>query len=323
VEKLRSRKVSRPLTFGSAIHNIAEAKAKRISPKKMIEEMKEKDFGKIFPEEKQAYLEILEDAELVMEDYFLHWKEDPITYVKHKGVLAEHEFEFPIDNDLVLTGKIDGIGETENGKRWLVEHKSGKNMMNRDDMWKNIQTSVYYRAMEALGFPQVSGTLWDYIRSKTPTRPSITQSGKVSKARIVTLTSVIKRMKDELTKDEYKQLFNMAKDQRKEYFARVYTPKKTKVIKSIYDDFVETAKEVRDHHGQVKAKTIDMHCQWCDYRDICSAEMTGSDVDFVKERNFVKDESHEEKAGSKEKGTRKKKGVRRKKAKVSTRKSSK
>lgn len=323
VEKLKSKRVARPLTFGSAVHAIAEAKAKGIDPLIRIDEMKEQDFGRIFPEEKEMYLDILEDATLVMEDYFLYWKKAPIRYITYKGVKAEHKFDYEIESGLILTGKIDGIAKTKNGKVWMVEHKSGKNELSRDDMWKNIQAAAYYKAMEELGYPRVDGVLWDYIRSKTPTRPAFTQAGNLSKARIVTLPSLIKKMRkagEIKDKSDYHTLLEMAMRQRESYFNRVYTPKKAKVNKVLWDDLVETAREIQEFHGKKQAMSIDRHCSWCEYEPICRARITGSDVDFVKERNFIADE---EKANTKTKTSKSKKVTRRRRVRKSTNKKSK
>jgi hypothetical protein len=74
---------------------------------------------------------------------------------------------------------------------WLLEHKNHKSFPNADHRWRNLQSSVYIRFIEMMGWWKVEGTLWDYIRSKPPTRPQILKSGGVSSRDLDSLPQVV------------------------------------------------------------------------------------------------------------------------------------
>ena len=61
----------------------------------------------------------------------------------------------------------------------------------------------------------------------------------------------------------------------------------------VVDDFIVTAREMMDRHGKVKDKNIDRHCLWCDYQDLCRAELQGLDTDYVRQRIYTKEKENE------------------------------
>ena len=288
VEKLKRNRKSRPLKFGTIVHSMLEAKANKQDPFKVL-----KDMGlaekKLFREEREMYGDIIQDIKFIMTDYCEHWKGDGLITLKKDGVAAEHEFDVEIAKDIVMTGKIDQAFKTKDGLRWLGEHKTfGRSIPHPDHMWRNLQSAIYLKTMSILGWKPMDGVLWNYIHSKPPGKVSINRDGSVSKKRINTLPSALIASLEaaDLDPADYATLISSAKQNRKNYFQRIYTPVNHEIVDQVYKEFVDTAIEMSDNHGKSKCRTFGRHCEWCDYEPLCRAELTGADVDYLKERDY-------------------------------------
>lgn len=290
---LRRKKVKRPLVFGTIIHEIIEAHLEGKNWKKLLKKI-DLDQGSMFRKEREMYGNLIEDIRDIMTDYFEFW-DGQLKPIEHDGRHSEHEFRIELDTDLWFTGKIDAVGKAK-GMRWLVEHKSFSRMPSEDERWRSIQAAVYFRALEEMGFKRIDGVLWDYISSKPCNVPGeLTATGKISQARIDSLPSRIERwIEDEgHNKKDYKKLLTDAEANRRNRFIRLYSPVKPRIVDNIWDDFVDTAKEMRDFHGLKKDQNIGRHCSWCDYQPLCKAEVTDSDIDWILKREYqTEDLSH-------------------------------
>ena len=50
---------------------------------------------------------------------------------------------------------------------------------------------------------------------------------------------------------------------------------------------------MRDFFGKKKDQNMGRHCSWCDYKALCKAEATGSDIDWIINREYeTEDLSH-------------------------------
>lgn len=290
VEKLRRKRKSRPLAFGSLVHTLLEAHANGDDWEDKLTEVSKVE-GKMFREELEAYGELIEDVRVIMTSYFANWPDKDLRFVRLNKRNAEHHFDVEIAPGINANGLIDAIGQTPNKLRWIVEHKSFGNQgaPNEDERWRNLQSAVYIRIVDMLGWKAVDGMLWDYIRSKPPSFPELLKNGTVGKRLPDTLperlASWLKTNK--VSDDDKRTLVDHALSNRKRYFQRIFNPVKKQVVDRVFSDFVTTAQEMAERHGKVKCKNIDRHCSWCDYEAICRAELTASDVDFVKEREYV------------------------------------
>ena len=123
---------------------------------------------------------------------------------------------------------------------------------------------------------------------------------------IDTLPDVVRAVAKEagIKPENCAQLIQRATDNIPSYFKRIYTPLNSQVVEVLFDDFLITSREIMDQHGKRKEKNIGRHCSWCDFEQLCRAELTGSDVDYVKETEYVerirtpKDEARQDRIGS-------------------------
>lgn len=292
---LQKKKRKRPLVFGTIIHQLIEADFEGENWKKVLKQIKIDD-GAMFKREREMYGDIIRDIKDIMIDYFDHW-EGSVKPIKHDGRSSEYEFRIELDDGIWFTGKIDAVVKAK-GMRWLMEHKTFSRLPSEDERWRSVQAAVYFRALEEMGFKPMDGILWDYVSSKPCNVPGeLTPTGKLSTRRIDTLPSRVRRWAKEedmdLKSKEVKKLMQDATDNRRNRFLRIYSPIKPRIVDNIWDDFVDTAREIADNFGTKKDQNIERHCSWCDYQPLCKAEATGADLDWLLEREYqTEDTSH-------------------------------
>lgn len=288
VELLRKKKIKRPFTFGRIVHEMIEAHAEGDDPFEVIDNL-ELEKGAYFRREIEMYGNILEDIRDIMTEYFDYWG-DSLVYLRKNKRSSEHEFRIELMKGLWFTGRIDAVG-TAKKMRWVVEHKTFSRMPNDDDRWRSVQAAVYFRALQMMGFPECDGVLWDYVSSKAPMVPEKLKNGQMSKKKLITLPITLTRYIDEnkLKRGDYKEYLAGAAERRNDYFIRWFNPVKRDVVQTVWDDFLETAIEIAEKHGESKARNIGRHCGWCDYEGPCRAEMQGSDAQFLIDREYVKE----------------------------------
>lgn len=296
VMMLQKKIRKRPFMFGGIVHDIIEAEAEGLDWNEVLDKI-ELDNKKLFKKEIAMYGNIIEDIRFIMTDYFDYWDGHPsqIKAIKHDGRRSEHEFRIELDDGLWFTGRIDMVGKAK-GLRWVVEHKTFSRMPSEDERWRNVQGSVYFRALEVMGFKPFDGVLWDYVSSKPPSVPGeLTATGRVSQKKIDSVPSKVKWWLKENghKRKDFAKLIESTEANLSNRFIRVFTPVKRPVVDQVWEDFVDTAKEIQECHGRKKDQNIGRHCGWCDYQALCKAEVTGSDVEWIIDRDFVKeDDSH-------------------------------
>lgn len=291
------RKIKRrPLTFGSIVHKMLEEKIQKRDPFKYLAEVEAKN-RKLFAAEEEMYGNIIKDVGYIMRGYFEYWDraEYKLEYIKTNGKFAEHAFEVEADNgNIIIKGKMDARVKAK-GMKWLLEHKSHKNFPSPDERWRNLQSVVYVRVNDMLGWDKLDGTLWDYIRSKPPTVPQVLKDGSLSTRSIDTLPQVILDTAKEknLPKSEYIYLLTDTQKRLGDWYQRVFTPVKKNVVDMVWADFIHSSREMAEGHGKVKDRNIGKHCSWCDYEPLCRAALQGHDSEMILKREYVKEDEWE------------------------------
>jgi len=290
VQDLRKKRKSRPLQFGTMVHEALERHCNGDDPQEYFEELRQDVKAmKLFAREREEYGDILEDCEDIITDYVEYWNGDEdVRYVRKKGRGAEHGFEIELFRDVIWNGKIDNLA-VFNKLRWLGEHKTYTRRPNDDDRWRNLQGATYIRANDILGWQPLDGLLWDYIKSKPPAVPGILKDGTLSTRKIDTLPAKVHRVIDEHDGDpgNTEAILAMAKKNRSQYFHRVYAPVNRAVTDMVFEDFEHSVREMVDNHGKCSDMNIDKHCSWCDYEPLCRSLLQGLDFDYVKEREYT------------------------------------
>lgn len=289
-EQIQKKVKSRPLMFGSIVHEMLEAHANGDDPWDKLEEIA-KTQRKMFRKEVELYGNIVEDITWIMSEYFKFWPTKgstslrPIRVGKQK---AEHVFEIELERGLIWKGKVDMFAKWKENLKALVEHKTMKKEWPEDERWRNLQSLTYRRASKLMGWPIPDGTLWDYILSKPPTKPQLTTKGILSKREIITLPITVRQfMKtNDLKPKDVAGLMQKAEENLGRYFQRIFTPANDDIEQRVFDDFIETVYEIAEDHDRKKARNIGKHCSWCDFELLCRTSLTGGDEDWVKSREY-------------------------------------
>lgn len=291
VEKLKRKKVTRPLTFGRIVHEMIEAFANGDDPFEILDAINLRD-AKLFASEREEYGEIIDDIHTIMTEYFAHYPDNDLVYLRRGGRSAEHEFNIELMDGVIWNGKIDAFGRTPNKLTWLVEHKTFNRRPSDDDRWRNLQSITYFRAIDIMGWPAVDGVCWDYIGSKAPAQPGILADGSMSQKAIKTLPTAVEKFLARHKPGgnaDYRPFIQKTAVNRDEWFLRIHTPVLKEAVDHIFSDFENTIRRMVDDHGKVRDMNIERHCSWCDYEQLCRAELLGGDVDFLKKKEYTTD----------------------------------
>ena len=178
---LRPRLESKPLTRGTWVHSLLEERANGGDWKaKHLEILEEHRFDQ-FEEEVD---DLAQEVYNIMLSYDWVYKEDNLT-----PVAAELTVERPMFGGRALyRGRIDLIVVDENGDVWFVDHKTHRDFpdwryrelafQHYSYLWAARKSESYLE----LDLPQPRGFIYDYCKTSAIKTPSLTQSGRQSRA---------------------------------------------------------------------------------------------------------------------------------------------
>jgi hypothetical protein len=182
---LRPRIESKPLTRGTWVHSLLEERAKGGDWRKLHEELTFKAEHGQFEEEV---------AGLAKECYFIMLSYE---YAHRKEILKPLFTEVTVErpmfrNKVLYRGRIDIIWMDENGDVWLGDHKTHATLpewryrelafQNWSYLWA-VKTSPEYAALRYKGkpLPQPKGFIYDYCKTGSISKPTLTMKGKISR----------------------------------------------------------------------------------------------------------------------------------------------
>lgn len=286
-EEWVKNKTDRPLYFGSDFHKLLEY---RNQPDK-IDEVKQQITDQYYELNGEQQSELgenyLEDLFYIFDDYCDMWKDAPLP------TKTELEFLIPMGKykgePILFHGFIDEIYEKEEGIT-IGEHKTFSKMPQKDFLVMNTQKSLYAKAVQFLYDEYPVSILWDYISSQAASYPVwLDKSSRFSTASSNRITPYsYKRACAEHSiecTDADKYETNLAN-----FFFRTEMDYIPEMIENVWDGFKYTCKDIVLHGKKNKTKNITYNCSWCQYRDICHAELTGGSIDAILEHDFKRRE---------------------------------
>jgi len=298
---LTKRKPPSPLLRGTTIHAMIEERIEGRDPQKPLDALR-KEYGKLFLEEREEYGDLPGDIATVMENYFEWYDKDPLfpMPLKKGGPKSEHKFQVNLTPSIILEGRVDMFATDKRKKVWLVDHKTVKNMPKGDLRYSDLQSCLYAWAFrDRLKF---YGMCWNYLKFKVPRIPEPLKNGSLSKAKNIDTTwkTYLQAILDNgLDPDDYKDMEEILEGKEEDFFKRNYMPLSPVIIENIVEEAQITAREMKRKGGKDKTRTIDRHCEWCQYYNLCQAELRGLDADFIRAHDY-KEKIHENKVGDEE-----------------------
>lgn len=291
VMKLRPKAKGLPLEKGSWMHSLLQAMYEGRSWKKEHKRLT-KVFLSLWDEEREALGDLPGECKRLMVSYMRQYPNDRERY---KVIDCEFDEIVTLPNGLKLQIIIDLIVEDLiEGGLWIWDHKFRGKLADSDDMLMDPQLTLYYWALEhIMGYPGIRGTMYNEVRTATPKVPKLLKSGGLSQRMNIdtdyhTYMAEIKR--HDLDPSDYTTILtHIATNEEIRFFRRTPIPKDPPVVKTVVRELVETAQEIQEAERKNRfPRTVEKSCKWyCDYKNICIAEMHGADIQSIIKTDFV------------------------------------
>lgn len=287
VEKLSGKAPARPLHFGSDFHKLLEVRTNKKAVKKEWQRMKD-DFYSMPPSwQTELGDNYPDDLKTIFTDYMVMWKDTPLPDE------TERPFEITIGSEngenIVFVGIIDELYRYGN-ELDIGEHKTFSTPPNMNTLVMNTQKSLYSKVTEILWGQLPKKVRWDYIKSSPAKYPIwLEKSGRFSNAssKDITPRSWVRACKEKGISDP--TILNQGESYRgneNNFFFRVEQDVYPEMVEDVFNGFLYTCRDIVNRGQENKVKNITRDCSWCEYRDICMAEMSGGDRNFVISEKF-------------------------------------
>ena len=288
VERLTKKGKSRPLSFGSDFHKLLELRKDKAEVKSAFKTIKESYYDLDSTSQADLGEDYLQDLKEIFTDYMKVYKGTPLPKQ------TETKFEIPIGKyhgeTVAFIGVIDELYETENGLT-IGEHKTFNRKPDLVTIVMNTQKCLYAKAVQLLTGTLPREVMWDYIKSSPAQRPVwLEKSNRFSetKSNNITEFSWLRACKEKgITEPEIiskgKELYG---GNIYDFFFRYTEEYIPEMIEDIYAGFKYTAKEIVNHGEKNKTRHTGPNCSWCEYKDICYAELTGGNADYVRQKDY-------------------------------------
>ena len=286
VEKLQPLRKSLPLTRGSWLHSLLEARDSGQDWQAVLKELKTNEYDPLFAEEKVELGNLPMECYRIMRNYNHHYKDEPFK------IVLKTEFEFKVripKTPFVLHGIIDKLARDDNGKLWCIEHKTVKRQPSEDFRQTDIQTALYLWAMRKLapilGYyeTEVGGVVFDYLLTKPPTIPQLLKSGQMSKRAIWcdVYTYIAELKKHDLDPADYTDMWPKLRANR--FFIRQALTRSDFAIKNILNDAIRTGYQIRALSGKTAVMSLGWACERpkCEFRDLCWVKVENGDLSAI------------------------------------------
>jgi hypothetical protein len=303
VHRLKPKLMGKPLHRGSWLHTLLEYYH---SPEKgdWREEHQKlaAQFADLFDEEREYYGDLPTECMSIMLSYIWHYKNDPWKV---------HETEFTLETEFpdgsVYRGKVDALIENRFGL-WLVDHKSHQTLPDHNFRLLDAQSGLYLWAALRNKIP-VQGFIWNYLRTKPPTKPKLAYAG-TAKQRLSlgaidtdypTYKAEVLRLKSEeglrITPDINAKLKQLASHryrpdeaQISTFFRRDTLEKSNDMLKRVATENFRTSKRMHSYdfsNPDAVERVVERGCTFsCSYTDICTVELMGGNTRPLLKQNY-------------------------------------
>jgi hypothetical protein len=266
---------------------------------KASQEYWEKKTANLFSEELEEFKEVRQKVEKIIKKYAELYESD----FRRLDILGvEEEFEVRIRTPrgnrsmTSLYGILDLIIATDSGI-WLMDHKLTKSKdMRFEHALLDEQINMYTWALtevlkqKGIHVP-IKGFVINALNSKLPRRPSINKNGSVSRRRIKTTKGIYQQAVIDAGKDpaDYQDMLDKLGDWKPDFYERQFSYRNPSELEQVGRELYEVSKAIRE--GRIYRTASPTQCSWdCSYKDLCTLEMKGGDVEHYKSMKFQEKE---------------------------------
>jgi hypothetical protein len=270
-------------------------------------------FGQLFDEEREALGDLPRECARLMRSYLWHYganKRDPFHGWDVQGTEVTLECPWP-DGVGIYRCRVDMLVEDEYGV-WLVDHKTHKSLPGLTFRLLDFQSALYIWCAWQNGI-RVQGFIWNYVRTKAPSVPSLAYAGKANE-RLSTAAldtdyptyylgvKALGRLDDPVAVAKLGQLKSQRWQhggiQTSPFFRRETLEKNDAMIARAVGSAVRTRDAMRNYewgertsHGdnyirETVERTVDRSCDWCTFNELCSTELFGGNSTFLRKKMF-------------------------------------
>lgn len=298
VENLAPKRIySKPLHRGTWFHALLEAKYKGENVTKVHQNFVAQ-YGKLMDEEQEFLGNLPAEMAALYKAYRWHYRDDR-SWTVHE---VEIKLEADLPNGLQAQGKIDMLVEDEYGL-WLVDHKTHKTLPRTDYRLLDFQSDFYIWMAHECGIP-VQGFIWNYVVPKSPQPLKFSKrNGDLNKRQSWTDYPTAYRsaeehdmLEDAAVQDKLAQLravrYDRDRPQSSDVFRRDLVERNPLATKQIVADMNQSGKRYVTWRKAVESgkvvieRNVSRACDWCEFRNLCVAELIGTDAAGVRRREY-------------------------------------
>lgn len=239
-------------------------------------------------------LGITDTATAIAERYYTYRGRDDADRYEVKYV--EYRLRHEAHPSLLVPGVIDlVVFDRQRGVLQMWDHKTTRSVPDALSHILDMQMVLYAAMLEEEEGITVDEMVWNYLNTVLPSTPMVLKSGKgLSKDKgiatdVETYRNAI--IDNGFDPEDYADLLSrLSGREHSVYYPRHQLPVVPQAESVIIRDFLKTAKEIeqaKDQHDYVPIKNVGRRCDWCAYRPLCEAEITGGDREDVIKRQFT------------------------------------
>lgn len=295
---------SKPLQRGIWFHEMLEAKYKGESVTSVYHANIAK-FDKLMDEEKEVLGDLPTEMAELYRAYAWYYNRDTDWKVHE----VEIKIEAVLPNGMQGQGKADMLIEDRHGDLWAVDHKTHDRLPGWDYRVLDPQCAYYLWMFRKNDIP-VRGFIWNYVVPTPPSPLKFTIETKNQPSRlyktqpaVMDYPTVERQLTDEqrdmpevqeILAKLYVARYDRGAPQTSAVFRRDFLEPDEATIDRVIDDICATGERYggfRDTLARkplaVVERSVSRSCEWCDYRNLCVAELTGGNVAGIKHREFT------------------------------------
>lgn len=291
VMRLEKKKPDRPLYFGTDFHKLLELRNNPKELKKAKKEIQQTFYampaswqGDIGENYTDVLFQIFEDYQELYQD-------------QKQPQKTEEDFSIQVGDlkgePIVFVGRIDELYlRKRHGEKYIIvgEHKTFSVKPSMDILVMNPQKCLYAKAVQFLYGMLPQKVKWDYIRSTAANPPMwLEKSGRFSSASSTTITPMSWRracLARGINDPKVLQDGDKYEPNIPGFFFQTELDIDPNMVDAVWDGYLYTAKQIIKQGHKNTAQNISRNCSYCSYHDICYAELTGGDVDYIIDKDY-------------------------------------
>jgi hypothetical protein len=311
-DRLKPKKVSKPLTRGKWLHSLLEEHYKGGDWKIPHKQLTAK-FSQLFDEEKEHLGDLPRELDILMRSYFWHYGDPEFADRQWKVHEVEKLIEADMPSGHLFRGKVDMIVEDEFGL-WLVDHKSHGRLPDWEYRMLDEQSTLYTWAARENGIP-VRGFIWNYLSTSSLPKYPVLKNGKqfYSTALKAESTAVAFKMAIDKAKLEYPE-FGKDPDYQKAlrtrmdelkrdrwkgpdvlptspYFRRDILEKEDELIERVLKSVDRTSRNMHAYdftdRDSVERNVSACNGFMCSYKSLSMADLVTGDSTMTRKRDYI------------------------------------